>query len=62
MIALAERLSQGTDFVRVDLYSLPDRIVFGELTSYPAGGYSPFYPGHYNKIFGQPWTVPSRYR
>ena len=62
MIALAERLSQGTDFVRVDLYSLPDRIVFGELTSYPAGGYSPFYPGHYNEIFGQPWTVPRRYR
>lgn len=62
MIALAERLSQGTDFVRVDLYSLPDRIVFGELTSYPAGGHSPFYPGHYNEIFGRPWTVPRRYR
>ncbi len=62
MIALAESLSAGTDFVRVDLYHLPDRIVFGELTSYPAGGDSPFYPESYNLEFGRFWTVPRRYR
>lgn len=62
MLALAETLGAGTDFVRVDLYALPDRIVFGELTSYPAGGDSPFYPQSFNQEFGRTWTVPRRYR
>ncbi|WP_291042544.1 ATP-grasp fold amidoligase family protein [Herbiconiux sp.] len=62
MIAVAERLGEGTDFVRVDLYLLPDRIVFGELTSYPAGGDSPFEPASFDAEFGRPWTVPRRYR
>ncbi len=62
MIALAETWSAGTDFVRVDLYHLPDRIVFGELTSYPAGGHSPFFPESFNLEFGRHWTVPRSYR
>jgi len=61
MIDLAERLSAQTDFVRVDLYVLPDRIVVGELTSYPAGGHSPFIPESFNAEFGTLWTVPKRY-
>lgn len=61
MVTLAERLGAETDFVRVDLYSLADRIVFGELTSYPAGGYSPFYPGSWDREFGRGWAVPRRY-
>jgi hypothetical protein len=62
MIDLAQRLAAGTDFVRVDLYQLADRIVFGELTNYPAGGDSPFQPESFNTVFGAPWTVPRRYR
>lgn len=62
MIGMAERLAAGTDFVRVDLYDLDGRVVFGELTSYPAGGDSPFDPEHYNTEFGSWWTVPRRYR
>ncbi|HEX5730976.1 ATP-grasp fold amidoligase family protein [Microbacterium sp.] len=62
MIDLAERLGADTDFVRVDLYDLDGRIVFGELTSYPAGGDSPFDPEGFNEEFGRPWTVPRRYR
>lgn len=62
MIEIAESLGAETDFVRVDLYDLPDRIVFGELTSYPAGGASPFLPEQWNIEFGRPWTVPRRYR
>lgn len=61
MMQLAERLGAPTDFVRVDLYLLPDRIVVGELTNYPAGGDSPFNPPHFDEIFGRPWTVPRRY-
>jgi hypothetical protein len=62
MISIAERLGAETDFVRVDLYALPDRIVFGELTSYPAGGDSPFEPESFDAEFGRHWTVPRRYR
>jgi hypothetical protein len=62
MISIAEKLGAETDFVRVDLYALPDRIVFGELTSYPAGGDSPFEPQSFDAEFGSHWTVPRRYR
>ena len=62
MITLAERLGADTDFVRVDLYDVDGRIVFGELTSFPAGGDSPFDPESFNEVFGRPWTVPRRYR
>ena len=61
MIRVAETLGRETDFVRVDLYCLPTRVVVGELTSSPAGGDSPFRPARWNTIFGQPWTVPARY-
>lgn len=37
MVELAERLSEGFNFIRVDLYSVDDRIYFGELTPYPVG-------------------------
>ncbi|KRE95815.1 hypothetical protein ASG76_07695 [Nocardioides sp. Soil774] len=61
MVDLAQRLGQDTDFVRVDLYDLPGRIVFGELSSFPAGGDSPFEPESYDAEFGSHWTPPRRY-
>jgi hypothetical protein len=61
MIKLAEILGADTDFVRVDLYDVDGRIVFGELTSFPAGGDSPFDPESFDEEFGRPWTVPRRY-
>ncbi|PPG33519.1 ATP-grasp fold amidoligase family protein [Pseudoclavibacter sp. RFBB5] len=62
MLEVAARLGAETDFVRVDLYHLPDRVIFGELTNYPAGGDSPFEPESWNTAFGEPWRVPRRYR
>lgn len=62
MVAVAEALAAETDFVRVDLYDLEGRIVFGELTSFPAGGDSPFIPESFDAQFGGHWTVPRRYR
>lgn len=45
MVNIAEELGGGFSFVRVDLYHLNDgRIVFGELTSAPGSGQSPFKP------------------
>lgn len=37
MVQLAEILSKDFDFMRVDLYSLENKIYFGELTPYPVG-------------------------
>ena len=62
MIDVAQRLGRDTDFVRVDLYVLADRIVVGELTNYPAGGDSPFEPESFNAEFGREWVVPTSYR
>ncbi|MCT7661356.1 ATP-grasp fold amidoligase family protein [Mycobacterium deserti] len=62
MINIAECLGTETDFVRVDLYNVDGRIVFGELTSFPAGGDSPFDPESFDEEFGRPWTVPRCYR
>lgn len=62
MIGLAEQLGADTDFVRVDLYDVDGRIVFGELTSFPAGGDSPFDPESFDWEFGRRWTVPRRYQ
>jgi hypothetical protein len=62
MIDVAQMLGTDTDFVRVDMYVLPGRLVVGELTNYPAGGDSPFEPESFNAEFGRHWIVPKRYR
>lgn len=62
MVDVAERLGAETDFVRVDLYDVGGRVVFGELTSFPAGGDSIFDPSHFDAQFGAHWTVPRHYR
>ena len=38
MLELAETLSAGIDFIRVDLYETSDGVKFGELTNYPSAG------------------------
>jgi hypothetical protein len=56
MVAVAERLSDGYDFVRVDLYSIDGRkIVFGEMTFAPDAGWAPFCPREYDFRLGALW-------
>ena len=57
MVRVAESLANGFDFIRVDLYSLGDRIYFGELTCYPAGGFARFVPKKYDFVFGEKWKT-----
>lgn len=38
MINVAEKLGKDFDFVRVDLYTVKERVFFGELTHYPMSG------------------------
>jgi hypothetical protein len=55
MRAVAERLAEGFDFVRVDLYALGERIVVGELTHYPEGGNASFDPPEWDARLGALW-------
>lgn len=38
MVSIAQELSRGFDFMRIDLYNLDGNIYFGEMTSTPASG------------------------
>jgi len=58
MIQIAERLSVNLPFVRVDLYSLNNKMYFGEMTIYPGGGLERFTPDIYDKIFGNMLRLP----
>ncbi len=60
MIRVAEQISAGLDFVRVDLYAFGQQVKFGEITTYPAGGILPFDPVSLDTAFGAPWVLPGR--
>lgn len=62
MLAVAEKLSRGADFVRVDLYEVSARVVFGELTNYPEAALGRFDPDEFDRALGALWHVPRTYR
>lgn len=51
-IEIAEKLSAGISFLRVDLYLLQNHIYFGELTNYPGNGFAPFKPDSFEYKMG----------
>jgi TupA-like ATPgrasp len=57
LIACAEALAQGIDFVRVDLYIVKDKIYFGELTTTPGNGFFRFDPPAFDEHFGNLWKM-----
>jgi len=58
MIEIAENLSKGINFLRVDLYYIDNKIYNGELTFYPQGGCVKFSPIEYDEIFGSWLNLP----
>ena len=52
MIKVAEELSKGFKFLRVDLYNVKDKIYFGELTFYTAAGMGAFVPEEWDEKLG----------
>ncbi|HDZ14610.1 hypothetical protein LCGC14_1592990 [marine sediment metagenome] len=58
MVKVATKLSEGFPFVRVDLYNLDGKIVFGEMTFYPSDGRTEFEPERYNRILGDYIKLP----
>ena len=57
MIDLATILCKPFQFVRVDLYQANNKMYFGELTFFPAGGASDFVPSEYDNIVGNMWKL-----
>ncbi|CAA9529185.1 MAG: hypothetical protein AVDCRST_MAG23-907 [uncultured Sphingosinicella sp.] len=55
MIEAAETLGRGFEFVRVDLYEIGERPMFGELSFYPGSGLDRFRPAHFDALFGEHW-------
>jgi hypothetical protein len=62
MVEIAEELGRGINFVRVDLYSIGDRIVFGELTNYPEAGQSRISPRSVAELWGDALVLPTARR
>lgn len=57
MIAAAEALADGIDFVRVDLYEIERRPLFGEMTFYPGSGLDRFDPVSLDATMGALWLA-----
>jgi hypothetical protein len=62
MVATAGELCGSFPFIRVDLYSIAGRLLFGEFTFYPDSGTVPFTPSHYDLFFGDLFVLPSARR
>lgn len=60
MKVIAEDLSKGIPHVRVDLYNVDGNIYFGELTFYHHGGFQPFHPESWDRIWGEWLHLPKR--
>ena len=60
MLEIAERLSEGFPYVRVDLYNNGGKIYFGELTFYPWSGYVQFEPDEADFEMGRHFVLPEK--
>lgn len=54
----AQQLSKGLSHVRVDLYDLGDKVLFGEMTFFHFSGLVKFEPEKWDKVFGDMLTLP----
>lgn len=60
MVELAEKLSEGLTFARIDFYEIDGRVYFGEITLYPGNGMSEFKPFSYDELLGSWITLPDK--
>lgn len=60
MLDIARNLSEGVPFLRVDLFMCGGRVLVGELTFYPWGGFTPFSPAEAEMALGKMVSLPLR--
>ena len=59
MEKIAQELSEGFPFIRVDMYCINDKVYVGELTLYHYGGYTPFRPKEWDLKLGEMLDITS---
>lgn len=52
MKQISSKLSQGFPFIRVDFFDTADKLYVAELTFYPGGGLTPYYPVEFDDMLG----------
>ncbi len=57
MVEIARSLSSEFDYMRVDLMEVDGRVVFGGLTPFHRGGWSPVSPREWDFRLGEMWTL-----
>ena len=57
MLAAAERLAEGHDFLRVDFYEVEGQPLFGEFCLFPGSGLDPFDPVSIDERLGALWAA-----
>lgn len=60
MVEIAEKLSSPFPHVRVDLYNIDGKIIFGELTFFTNGGVIPFDPDSFDYEIGKAFELPKK--
>lgn len=60
MVEIARDLCSPFSFARADFYEVEGRVIFGELTFFPASGMPDFRPPEYDAIVGEMWTLPKK--
>ncbi len=60
MLLLCQKLSKGHSFIRVDLYSINEKIYFSEFTFFSDGGLMPFEPKEWDKKLGDYIVLPKK--
>lgn len=60
MIEIAEQLSVGFPHVRVDLYNVNGKIIFGEMTFYNDSGYMKYDPDDFDYEVGKLFVLPEK--
>lgn len=58
MVVIAEKLSKGFPFVRVDFFDTDDKLYVAELTFAPGGGVTPYNPESFNRELGDLLLLP----
>ncbi len=58
MIQIAEKLSSHNPFLRVDLYEANGKVLFGEMTFYPASGFGSFTSDEWDYKLGEWLNLP----
>lgn len=58
LVAIAEKIGAGFDFIRVDLFETEEGVWFGETTPYPWSGLGPLIPLSFEIEAGSYWALP----